>query len=78
MRKSKHPVFRAIWCSSNVLLAAVLFALAYMGVREFSMQPYGFALGWYADSQLRIPRFHLREHMTRAGVAFFSTPEIKQ
>ena len=37
-----------------------------------------FALGWYADSQLRIPRFHLREHMTRAGVAFFSTPEIKQ
>jgi hypothetical protein len=35
-------------------------------------------LAWYADSRLRIPRFHLREHAIRAGVAFFSTPEIKQ
>lgn len=35
-------------------------------------------LAWYADSRLRIPRFHLREHMVRAGVAFFSPPEIKQ
>jgi hypothetical protein len=35
-------------------------------------------LAWYADSHLRIPRFHLREHALRAGVAFFSTPEIKQ
>jgi len=35
-------------------------------------------LAWYADSRLRIPRFHLREHMIRAGEAFFSTPEIKQ
>lgn len=35
-------------------------------------------LAWYADSRLRIPRFHLREHVLRAGVAFFSTPEIKQ
>lgn len=31
-----------------------------------------------ADNRLRIPRFHLREHALRAGVAFFSTPEIKQ
>jgi Transglutaminase-like superfamily len=37
-----------------------------------------FLLAWYADSRLRIPRFHLREHAIRAGVAFFSTPEIKQ
>jgi hypothetical protein len=36
------------------------------------------ALAWYADSRLRIPRFHLREHVVRAGVAFFFTPEIKQ
>ena len=36
------------------------------------------ALAWYADSRLRIPRFHFREHALRAGVAFFSTPEIKQ
>ena len=35
-------------------------------------------LGWYADSRLRIPRFHLREHAVRAGAAFFSAPEIKQ
>ena len=35
-------------------------------------------LGWYADRRLRIPRFHLREHMLRAGAAFVSTPEIKQ
>lgn len=37
-----------------------------------------FVLAWYADSRLRIPRFHLRGRMIRAGVAFFSTPEIKQ
>lgn len=37
-----------------------------------------FMLGWYADSRLRIPRFHLRQKMMRAGMAFFSTPEIKQ
>jgi hypothetical protein len=35
-------------------------------------------LGWYADQRLRISRFHLREHVLRAGSAFFSTPEIKQ
>lgn len=35
-------------------------------------------LAWYADRRLRIPRFHLREHALRAGVAFFSTPEIKE
>ena len=35
-------------------------------------------LARYADSRLRIPRFHLREHAIRAGAAFFSAPEIKQ
>lgn len=35
-------------------------------------------LAWYADSRLRIPRFHLRDNVIRAGAAFFSTPEIKQ
>jgi len=35
-------------------------------------------LAWYADSRLRISRFHLREHVVRAGVAFFFTPEIKE
>lgn len=35
-------------------------------------------LGWYADSMLRISRFHLRENLVRASVTFFSTPEIKE
>jgi hypothetical protein len=35
-------------------------------------------LAWYADRKLRIPRFHLREHIVRAGVALFFTPEIKE
>jgi transglutaminase superfamily protein len=35
-------------------------------------------LAWYADSLLRIPRFHFREHILRASTAFFSTPEIKE
>jgi hypothetical protein len=35
-------------------------------------------LGWYADTRLSIPRFHLREHTFRAGEAFFTSPEIKQ
>ncbi|HKW35798.1 MAG TPA: transglutaminase domain-containing protein [Candidatus Acidoferrum sp.] len=35
-------------------------------------------LGWYADSMLRISRFHFREKLIRASVAFFSTPEIKE
>jgi hypothetical protein len=37
-----------------------------------------FLLGRYADSRLRIPRFHLRDSVLRARVAFFSTPEIKE
>lgn len=36
------------------------------------------ALAWYADSMLRIPRFHFREKLMRASMAFFSTPEIKE
>jgi transglutaminase superfamily protein len=36
------------------------------------------ALAWYADSMLRIPRFHFRENLIRASAAFFSTPEIKE
>lgn len=35
-------------------------------------------LGWYADNHLRVVRFRLREHIFRAGAAFFTTPEIKQ
>jgi hypothetical protein len=35
-------------------------------------------LAWYADSRLRVSRFHLREHVARAGAAFVTTPEIKE
>ena len=52
------------------LVLAGIATLCFLVMRE--------VLAWYADSRLRIPRFHLREHMVRAGVAFFSTPEIKQ
>jgi hypothetical protein len=34
-------------------------------------------LAWYADQRLKLPRFHLRTHLLRAGAAFFTTPEIK-
>ena len=34
-------------------------------------------LAWYADRKLRMPRFRLRAHLSRAGSAFFTTPEIK-
>ena len=35
-------------------------------------------LAWYAGHHLGIPRFHLRDHMVRAGTAFVSVPEIKE
>lgn len=35
------------------------------------------ALAWYADHRLMMPRFQLWSHLTRAGAAFFTTPEIK-
>jgi len=34
-------------------------------------------LAWYADRRWKLPRFRLRAHMSRAGTAFFTTPEIK-
>lgn len=34
-------------------------------------------LAWYADHRLMMPRFQLWSHLTRAGAAFFTTPEIK-
>jgi hypothetical protein len=53
-----------------ILIVSVCLTLFFLMLRA--------GLAWYADSRLRIPRFHLREHALRAGVAFFSTPEIKQ
>jgi hypothetical protein len=54
------------------------FYLALAAIVTFLLLLARFMLGWYADSRLRIPRFHFRRKMIRAGVAFFSTPEIKQ
>lgn len=50
-----------------VALTVFLFLLAFRQI-----------LAWYADSMLRIPRFHFRENLMRASVAFFSAPEIKE
>ena len=54
------------------------FYLALAAAVTFAFLLARFMLGRYADSRQRIPRFHLRQKMVRAGVAFFSTPEIKQ
>jgi hypothetical protein len=35
-------------------------------------------LAWYADHRLRVPRFHVRRHIVRAGATFFSPPEIEE
>ena len=48
---------------------SLLATIAFLLLRE------GLAL--YADYRMRIPRFHLREHATRALAAFFTSPEIK-
>jgi hypothetical protein len=51
-------------------LATAMFATLFLLLlRQF--------LAWYADQRLKIPRFHLRSHLARAGAAFFTTPEIK-
>lgn len=35
-------------------------------------------LAWYADNRLRVPRYHFRRHIVRAGATFLSTPEIEE
>lgn len=54
------------------------FYLVLAGVAFLFLLAFRQALGWYADSMLRIPRFHFWENLIRASVAFFSTPEIKE
>jgi hypothetical protein len=66
---TKRQIIFRVWRGSvNLLLVAVM--LFFLLLRAM--------LPWYADSRLRIPRFHLREHALRAKVAFFLTPEIKE
>ena len=52
MPKPKHSLFRTAWWSCNLLLAVALFAVAYTGVREFSVRRY---LDGYSDAI--IPNF---------------------
>jgi len=52
-----------------VLFTAAMLCLFFLVLRIL--------LAWYADYLLKIPRFHLRQHVLRAGAAFFSAPEIK-
>lgn len=61
MPKPKHPFFRAVWWSCNLLLAVSLFALAYTGVREFSVRRY---LDGYSDAI--VPNFLPPERKVQA------------
>ncbi|HEY6943725.1 MAG TPA: transglutaminase domain-containing protein [Candidatus Acidoferrum sp.] len=54
------------------------FYLVLAAVLSLFLLLFRYVLAWYADSRLRIPRFHFREHLIRASIAFFSTPEIKE
>ena len=53
------------------------FALATAAFATFLLLLLRLFLAWYADQRLQVSRFHLRSHLARAGVAFFTTPEIK-
>lgn len=55
--------------SFAMLLAALLLTVSFLLLRGI--------LAWYADHRQRIPRFHVRQHLVRAGAAFFRSPEIK-
>ena len=54
------------------------FYLTLASVATFFLLLLRFMLGWYADSRLRIRRFHLRDRVLRAGSALLSAPEIEQ
>jgi hypothetical protein len=53
------------------------FVFSMSAVATFFLLLLRIALAWYADHRLMIPRFQLWSHLTRAGAAFFTTPEIK-
>ena len=52
-----------------ILVMTTAFALLLLTLR--------FLLAWYADRRLRVPRFHLWQHFSRATTAFLTTPEIE-
>jgi hypothetical protein len=53
-----------------VLFSAFLLFLFFFSLRT--------VLAWYADHRARVPRYHLRRQVTRAGATFFFTPEIEE
>jgi len=53
------------------------FVLSLAALATFFLLLMRLLLAWYADQRLKIPRFHLRAHLARAGAALFTTPEIK-
>jgi len=54
------------------------FYLTLASVATFFLLLLRLVLGWYADSRLRVRRFHLRDRVLRAGSALLSAPEIEQ
>jgi hypothetical protein len=62
----------------SLLLERVsFFALCMSALAFFVFLLLRILLGWYADKQLKIPRFRLRAQVMRAGSTFFQAPEIK-
>jgi len=53
------------------------FALTMAALATLILLLFRIFLAWFADQRLKLPRFHLRAHLIRAGAAFFTTPEIK-
>jgi hypothetical protein len=71
------PDWEETWDWSLLLERESFFALVASAAMAFLFLVLRSLLAWYADYELRVPRFHLREHFLRAGAAFLSTPEIK-
>ena len=81
LRRILDPIFpgwdeAADW--SLLLERESFFYLALASVAAVFLFSVRFLLGWYADSRLRIRRFHLRDRVLRAGSAFLTAPEIKE
>jgi len=65
--RPRHPIFRAVWWSSNLLLALALVALIYSGVREFSVRRY---LDGYSDAI--VPNFIPAQEKVEAILSWMS------
>lgn len=72
-----YPGWEEAFDWSLLLERESFFTLSMAGLATVLLLMLRVTLGWYADRRLLLPRFHLREHLMRAGAAFFTTPEIK-